>query len=114
MLAQGQWEAEIASRGVHAPHASRAVDIMLSVEDGWATLCIRDGGAGFDWPYYVHRDITDAESHGRGLRLAQQCGFISLIFNAHGNEVTCRGVSSLSLAETGVLDTTVANILQVV
>lgn len=90
LIANGRWEAEIAARRASVIYAQRYVDIVLGIDDAWSTLTIADAGDGFDWMHYLHRADDDA-AHGRGLRIAQQSGFVAVHFNAIGNAVTCYG-----------------------
>ena len=117
LLEHGTWEAEIAARATQPLYASRVVEIAIEWGAAWATLSIVDGGEGFDWVYYIHRDVAEAWNHGRGLHLAKQCGFSSLVFNTLGNAVTCRGsaaifrpASGAAIAEPLAIGATVASI----
>jgi hypothetical protein len=117
LLEHGTWEAEIAARMMREPYASRVVEIAIEWGAAWATLSIVDEGDGFDWAYYIHRDVAEAWNHGRGLYLAKQCGFSSLVFNPCGNAVTCRGTASIfrpapggAMTEPAVIGATVASV----
>lgn len=91
LLAAGRWEEEVAMRQQSPRYLQRKVEIELSLDDMWCALAITDAGQGFDWTRYASQTAGHDEAHGRGLLIAQQCGFASLQFNAAGNQVRCAG-----------------------
>ena len=92
LLATGTWEEEIMARQSSPRYARRYVEISATVEDEWSEITISDSGEGFDWARYAALGVDDTAGHGRGLAIAQRCGFVSLQFSARGNAVTCRGL----------------------
>lgn len=89
LLAAGRWAEEVNARAADTRYADRSVDIVLTCHPFCHEVRIADGGRGFNWRQALDMDPDHTHLHGRGLIIAQSCGFDRLRFNMRGNEVVC-------------------------
>ena len=88
LLAQGDWEAEVARRQAIEPYASRTVEAVFTRRgDGYGVI-ITDQGPGFDWRRYLTISPARAgDQHGRGIVHARTQSFDKLSYSAKGDRV---------------------------
>lgn len=68
---------------------NKYIEVEWGQDDCFTHLSIRDQGEGFDWRQCMHGSADSRSIHGRGLLIAQACGFHNVHFNTEGNSVTC-------------------------
>lgn len=87
LMQNGEWRSEIERLEALPENASRFCEVSLLRRDGRVQICIKDPGPGFAWRDYLMLNPTRAtDSHGRGIALARQVCFPTLIYNEVGNE----------------------------
>lgn len=88
LLADGQWEAELARR-LSSPELGARVAVLSAwpIAGGWC-FEVADEGAGFDWRPWLAADPACAGApNGRGILLARNLYFDELYFLPPGNRV---------------------------
>ncbi len=89
LLRNGLFHKEITKRLALPENKNKYIEVECAHDDCFVHLCIRDMGNGFDWHQHIPTSPSQHEPHGRGLLLAQACGFDAVTFNDEGNAVTC-------------------------
>lgn len=86
LLAQSEWESEVARRLAQPRYAGREVELTRWRDEGRWRFQIRDQGAGFDWrPWLLADEAQRRAAHGRGILLARQLGLVDLEYLEPGN-----------------------------
>ncbi|MFM9890233.1 MAG: ATP-binding protein [Rickettsiales bacterium] len=94
LLRSGRWYEEIRAR-LHAPETSgKSILVSLERSENACELRITDEGSGFAWQEFSEHKQSPERPNGRGLWIAFHSSFDEVVFNATGNEVTCRAHSS--------------------
>ncbi|MDV7338699.1 ATP-binding protein [Terasakiella sp. A23] len=89
LLEKGTWNEEIDKRLASDDYKDRFVEIRFDRTETRIDIIVTDQGDGFDWRKYVEKDPSNhSEKHGRGIAIAINMGFDSVIYNEKGNQVT--------------------------
>lgn len=90
LLNERKLDEEVARRQKLPENKDKKVRVHFSRDDTLIRTSIADDGDGFKWQRYLQLLPEQAqEAHGRGIALANSCGFDSIRYNTKGNEVTC-------------------------
>ncbi len=89
LLRQGTFGKEINKRLSLPENKIKYVEVEWEKDECFTRLSIRDQGKGFDWRQQMTPETPNRSIHGRGLLIAEQCGFDAVTFNEHGNAATC-------------------------
>ncbi|MBF0219165.1 MAG: response regulator [Gammaproteobacteria bacterium] len=86
LIEQGLWEEEIMRRLGSLQSNKRLATLSVERQQNCITITICDQGEGFNWQQYLNFDINRLmDNHGRGIAMANHCGFSSLTFLGNGN-----------------------------
>jgi hypothetical protein len=86
LLAQGEWEAEVARRQSLPPYLDRVAVLKRRREADTWWFEIHDMGSGFDWRPWLHAENTHRHAaNGRGILVARELGKLDLEYLAPGN-----------------------------
>lgn len=89
LLRNGSFFEEMKQRAKRPEYMDKYVEIDVMRHEESIFLTIRDHGIGFNWREQLLRFPDSKSIRGRGLMIANKCGFDALIFNQQGNCVTC-------------------------
>lgn len=89
LLRRGDFGNELTCRMALPEYREKYVEVTFTENHFFLTLCISDHGNGFDWKARLNATANHLTPYGRGLLIAQNCGFDRIVFNAQGNSVTC-------------------------
>jgi Histidine kinase-like ATPase domain len=104
LMSGGGWQAEIARRLELPANRDKTAVLELEATETEIRVVIRDEGQGFDWKAYLDLSSTRmTDPNGRGIALARLRAFPDLVFNAAGNEVTCRASRAAEQSEQQAL-----------
>ncbi|MDD3030117.1 MAG: ATP-binding protein [Alphaproteobacteria bacterium] len=92
LLREGRWDEEIKRRLLMPVFCDRFVTVDLVCDALVAQIAIADQGRGFFWRGRLRRSLDASRPNGRGLIMAEQCGFNRIAYNPLGNKVVCTGV----------------------
>ena len=88
LLEEDNLEKEIARRLHEAPYSTRVATAHFSRQPGLLSLQITDQGNGFDWQRYLDFDPERAaDTHGRGIAMANKLSFDRIEYRGKGNQV---------------------------
>jgi CheY-like chemotaxis protein len=91
LILRGALNEEIERRLSQDNYANKYVQLYFNLEDGGATVRIKDQGHGFDWHKYLQVSPDRAcDPHGRSIALAREYSFSELEYVGDGNEALCR------------------------
>ena len=91
LLEKGKWHEEIEKLLSDNRFSNRFVTVDFAKKENEIILSVEDEGQGFDWQSYLSQDLSsDPSRHGRGIAIAANMSFDSLIYNNKGNRVTVR------------------------
>ncbi len=88
LLRAGQWHDEIERRLNDPLYRGRMASLNVSVSAQDVRFVITDEGEGFDWaPYLEMPTLHGSHINGRGIALARQLAFASLVYRQDGRVV---------------------------
>ena len=88
LLEEDNLEKEIARRLNEAPYSTRVATANFYRRPGLISLQITDQGNGFDWQKYLDFDPERAaDTHGRGIAMANKLSFDRIEYRGKGNRV---------------------------
>jgi CheY-like chemotaxis protein len=91
LILGGTLNEEIERRLSQNDYANMFAQLHFKLEDGVASVRIKDQGRGFDWSRYLHISPDRAcDPHGRSIALAREYSFSQLEYIGDGNEVLCK------------------------
>lgn len=89
LLADNEWEQEMARRLKKNPYANRVAKLYIHKNSNELSFKVVDEGDGFDWqPYMSMSSEPLLEKHGRGIALAVALSFSKVTYHGKGNEVS--------------------------
>lgn len=89
LLAEGQWEAALASQSRKVASQGRSVEATMIRKENTLVLSVKDPGSGFAWRAYLGADQARSSTLcGRGIARANTLVFDRIAYNEAGNEVT--------------------------
>lgn len=84
------WLHEIERRLALPENADKYVTVVFTKTDGHINIRITDKGKGFDWRQFQTLDTSRVyDNHGRGIIMAQNLSFETMIYHGLGNDVEC-------------------------
>jgi hypothetical protein len=92
LLQNGSFSEEVDRRSRLERFSSRAVRVEFSRTADFIELTITDEGRGFDFSRYLHANSSTERPNGRGIIIASQICFDSLVYQGSGNRVTATTV----------------------
>lgn len=85
-----QWLAEIERRLAMPENSEKYVTIVFEKSAAHINIRITDEGSGFDWREYQTLDTARVfDNHGRGIIMARNLAFETMIYHGNGNDVEC-------------------------
>lgn len=85
-----QWLEEIEKRLLLPDNRDKYVTVHFHKEGDIITIRIMDEGKGFNWNKYEELDVDRVfDNHGRGIIMAKNLAFKTMIYHGKGNEVEC-------------------------
>lgn len=88
LLSEGHWRDEVERRLRDPLYGDRFCKISVERSAHAIRIEIQDEGDGFDpGPFLGSAVIQDYEAHGRGIRIARNCGYDSLVYEDDGRRV---------------------------
>jgi hypothetical protein len=88
LLQNGTFAEEVNRRLRLKQYSTRAVRVEFSRIAEFIELTITDEGHGFDFSQYLNANLSTARPNGRGIIIASQICFDSLVYQGSGNRVT--------------------------
>lgn len=85
-----RWLEEIEHRLQMPEYADKVVTVLFKKTDAHINIRVTDQGNGFNWRLYQTLDANRVfDNHGRGILMAQNLAFETLIYHGSGNDVEC-------------------------
>lgn len=82
---------EVEHRLTLEPFKDKYVTLKLQADPEKVEFVIKDMGSGFDFEQYLQFSLERSlDNHGRGIMMANNCGFDSMEYSEAGRQVTCR------------------------
>ena len=91
LIEQERLADEVKQRLQQEGYRDKYVTLQLHSGDQHIEVMIRDMGQGFNFEEYLEFSMERAlDNHGRGIMMANNCGFRSMTFSDGGRQVTCK------------------------
>ncbi len=90
LLNCGTWKEEVQRRLSDPENGRKQVHITVSLDDEAIILTVSDQGNGFDWEYYMNREVQEISGrHGRGIAMAKMISFDAINYTDDGKTAVC-------------------------
>ncbi len=86
---ENRWLSEIERRLQLPQHVHQYVNVQVTHSELELRLHIKDDGHGFNWEAYKNKNKDNQSTQGRGILMAQNLAFKSIVYSDKGNEVVC-------------------------